>query len=70
MLITCEQCTRELLPDDPHIRSGKYNKCGCDYCEKPSYFRELETSRKEIIETKVIYHQPDYSKKANDRQPF
>ncbi|KKK70152.1 hypothetical protein LCGC14_2926850 [marine sediment metagenome] len=69
-MITCEQCTRELLPDNPHIRSGKYNMCGCDYCEKPSYFRELETSLKEIIETKVIYRQPFVDKKVKDKEPF
>lgn len=42
-MITCSECIEGLLPDDPRIRSGEYGLCGCDYCDKPNYFRELES---------------------------
>jgi len=45
-MITCKQCI-DSLTDDPRIRSGKYRLCGCDYCEKPSYYRELEQIKPE-----------------------
>lgn len=47
-MITCAECIEKLKPDDPRIRSGKYMRCGCDYCDKPTYFRELESIRSEI----------------------
>ncbi len=42
-MITCAECIERMKPDDPHVRSGKYHMCGCDYCNKPSYYRELES---------------------------
>lgn len=41
-MITCRECIERLKPDDPRVKSGRYHLCGCDYCNKPSYFRELE----------------------------
>jgi len=41
-LITCEECRRRLLPDDPRVKSGRYRLSCCDYCDKPDYYRELE----------------------------
>jgi len=31
-----------MLPYDPRVKSGNYYLCGCDYCNKPTYERELE----------------------------
>ena len=41
-MISCRECIEGLKPDNPQVRGGKYNLCGCDYCDKPTYFRELE----------------------------
>ena len=46
-MITCKACI-ESLRDDPRVRTGRYLRCGCDYCEKPSYYRELEETQIEI----------------------
>ena len=46
-MITCAECIEQLRPDDPHIRSGRYGKCGCDYCQKLSYYRDLEMEKAE-----------------------
>ena len=43
-LITCLECIKRVYPDNPQVRSGKYNLCGCDYCSKPSYYRQIEQS--------------------------
>jgi len=56
MMITCKQCIEDLRPDDPRIRSGRYRMCGCDYCNKPSYFRELELSTEEVARPQEIIH--------------
>ena len=45
-MITCKECI-ETLRDDPRIRSGRYHMCGCGYCSKLTYYRELE----EIVNT-------------------
>jgi len=50
-----------MKPDDPRVRSGKYMMCGCDYCNKPSYYRELETPKPQVQE--VIHRHSDMSKK-------
>ena len=55
-MITCRECIGRLKPDDPRKRSGKYRLCGCDYCNKPSYYRELEEQEPSSIEVKHIYH--------------
>jgi len=41
-MITCRQCIDEFKPDDPRIKSGSYHLSGCDYCNKPLYFRNIE----------------------------
>ena len=47
-MITCAECIQRMKPDDPRIKSGRYNLCGCDYCSKSTYYRELETIKSEI----------------------
>lgn len=39
---TCKECIESMPLDDPRTRSGRYGRCGCDYCDKPTYYRELE----------------------------
>ena len=46
-VISCRECIENLKPDDPRVRSGRYGLCGCDYCNKPTYYIELEEKRKE-----------------------
>ena len=53
-MITCNQCIERMKPDDPRVRSGTYHMCGCDYCNKPTYYRELE-KKKEESEVNHIY---------------
>lgn len=57
-MITCKQCIETLL-GDPRIRSGRYRLCGCDYCSKPSYYRELEEGKKETPEPEWTRRQWD-----------
>jgi len=47
-MITCEECIQRMYPDDPRVKSGRYHLCGCDYCQKPDYYRELEQTKSEI----------------------
>ena len=42
-MLLCSECIQSLYPDDPRVRSGRYMRCGCDYCDKPTYYRELES---------------------------
>ena len=51
-MIACAECVEQLLPDDPRVKSGRYNMCGCDYCNKPKYFRDLEKTQ---TETKPVF---------------
>ena len=48
-MITCKECIESLRPDDPRVRSGRYMMCGCDYCNKPTYYREIESANRETI---------------------
>ena len=69
-MITCEQCIEDLRPDDPRIRSGRYRMCGCDYCSKSSYYRELEglsTKDEEIVNEEWTHRQWDYVKQLKSR---
>jgi hypothetical protein len=36
-MISCRECIDrfKLLGDDPRVKSGRYNLCACDYCDKP-----------------------------------
>ena len=46
-MISCSECMSRLYPDDPRVPVGKYHHSACDYyCDKPSYFRELDESPK------------------------
>jgi len=49
-MISCKECIDRFKSwgDDPRVKSGKYHLAGCDYCNKPDYFRELETIKSEI----------------------
>ena len=48
-MITCKECKERLYPDDPSTPSGFYRHSGCDYfCDKPSYYRELEQIKPKI----------------------
>ena len=63
-MITCEKCRQRLFPDDPKVRSGKYMKCGCDYCDKPYYYRELEAQSPP--EQVIVHRHSDMSKQDWD----
>ena len=41
----CKECILGMKPDDPRIKTGRYHLCGCDYCDKPTYYRELEAAQ-------------------------
>ena len=48
-MLTCKECKERLYPDNPSIRVGKYHLSTCEhYCNKPTYFRELEQAKSEI----------------------
>jgi len=47
-MITCNECLDRMKPDDPRVKSGHYHLSGCDYCNKPQYYRELEQSKPKI----------------------
>jgi hypothetical protein len=47
-MITCRECIQRLYPDDPRVKSGKYNMSACEhYCSKPQYYRDLELPKPE-----------------------
>ena len=65
-MIPCKECIESMsLIGDPRIRSGKYRMCSCDYCGKPTYYRELE-DEKEVQVVEHIYRTSDMSKKEFD----
>ena len=42
-MLTCQECKEQLYPDDPTFPVGKYHQSSCDYyCDKPTYYREIE----------------------------
>ena len=49
-MITCNECINRFKSwgDDPRVKSGRYHLCGCDYCGKPQYYRDLEQPKPEI----------------------
>ena len=61
-MITCSECIAKLKSwgDDPRTKSGRYHMCGCDYCSKPQYFRDLEQPKSEI--------QPVFKPRPVDRE--
>jgi hypothetical protein len=46
-MLTCEECMRDMYPDDPHIKSGKYHMCSCDYCNN----QEQVVEQPELLDT-------------------
>lgn len=64
-MLTCRKCIERMKPDDPRIKSGRYHLCGCDYCNKPTYYRELEEVAKE---TKVEYQRYVSYQKVDGKQ--
>jgi len=65
-MITCAECIDSLKPDDPRVRSGKYHLCGCDYCNKPSYCRDLELKLLEPQEQVIIHRHSNMGKQEYD----
>ncbi len=52
-MITCKECKLRLLPEDPSVPTGIYHHSSCDYfCDKPTYYRDLETKN----EPQVVEH--------------
>jgi len=43
-MITCIECIERFKSwgDDPRVKSGRYHKSSCDYCNKPQYYIDLE----------------------------
>ena len=67
-MIPCSECLERFKSwgDDPRVRSGRYMKCGCDYCDKPTYYRELEARQLEPEEKIVIHRHSSMSKQDWD----
>jgi len=63
-MITCAECIERFKAwgDDPRIKSGRYRLSGCDYCNKPQYYRELEAEQREPQVTEIIHRHADMSK--------
>jgi len=66
-MITCRECIESLKPDDPRVRSGRYGRCGCDYCNKPSYYRELEEEQPTEVTHRHINYNSSLDRKQWDR---
>ncbi len=49
-MITCKECIEHFKSwgDDPKVKTGRNHLCGCDYCNKPIYYREFEIIKSEI----------------------
>lgn len=43
-MITCKECREKFKSwgDSPDVKSGRYHLSGCDYCNKPQYYRDIE----------------------------
>jgi len=65
-MITCQECIDRLGPDDPRIRSGRYMKCGCDYCDKPDYYRDLEVLNQQPSEQTIIHRYSNMGRQEFD----
>lgn len=57
-MITCVECLERLYPEDPRVRSGGH--CGCDYCDRPSSYREIEKTKEVKLEDPWNKNQWDY----------
>ena len=56
-----------MKPDDPRVKSGRYRLCGCDYCDKPQYNRDIEFPKPEpeipdTIEIRQLRQQVEQSR--------
>ena len=67
-MITCVECIERFKSwgDDPRVKSGA-NLCGCDYCDKTDYFRQIELPKPEpeipnLPEVRQLKHQVDQAK--------
>ena len=61
-MITCRECFERLYPEDPRIPIGRYHHSTCDYfCNKPSYYRELEENKDEEVKHIFIYEHSNIS---------
>jgi len=66
-MITCHECIKSLYPDDPRVKSGRYRLSGCDYCDKPQYYRDIEQPKPEpeipnIPEVRQLKYQVEQAK--------
>jgi len=65
-MISCAECIERMKPDDPRAKAGRYHMCGCDYCNKPTYYRELETKQVEPQEQIITHRHSDIGKQEFD----
>lgn len=51
-MISCKDCIDRFKSwgDDPRVKSGRYYLSGCDYCNKPQYYRDLELPKPEPLD--------------------
>ncbi len=56
-MITCQECLEKMKPDDPRVPTGRYHHSSCDYfCNKPTYYKEIEKAIPEIQLRAVVMH--------------
>ena len=68
-MISCKECKERLYPEDPTIRVGKYHLSTCEhYCDKPSYYRELEERLSTEVIIKKVHTHINIDKKALELQ--
>ena len=56
-----------MYPDDPRVKLGRYHLSGCDYCDKPQNYRDLELPKPEpeipdLIEIRQLKYQVEQAK--------
>ncbi len=61
--MSCKECIERMRPDDPRVKSGKYNLCGCDYC---SYYMSDEYRIEKLEEAVKPIEQPEWTGKQWD----
>jgi len=68
-MISCNECRERFKSwgDSPDIKSGRYHLSGCDYCDKPQYYRDIEQPKPEpeipdIPEVRQLKYQVEQAK--------
>ena len=62
-MIPCTECLENARKqgDDPRVPVGRYHQSSCDfYCDKPTYFRELEQEEVKVGEPEWEKSQWEY----------